>query len=68
MTPQEELDQLYIKARQVASDFIGYPCDEEDAKLIREATPMQAIKALEIRLQELLKYHHKEILDVATTK
>ena len=47
MTDAEELEALRVKARQVAVDFMGYPADEETALAIDNATPMQAIEALE---------------------
>jgi hypothetical protein len=51
----KERELLYAKARQVVADFIGYPFDEIDELCIREATPMQAIEALEAKLKELLE-------------
>lgn len=49
-----ELELLYKEARRIASDFIGHPFDEEDSRMIENATPLQAIKALEMRLKEAL--------------
>lgn len=42
-----ELEQLYERARKIATDFIGYPIDTEDETAIDKATPMQAFDALE---------------------
>ncbi len=66
MTAQEELDLLYKKAQQIAFDFIGPPTDQEDENAINNATPMQAILALELKLRELLtEQHRREFSDVA---
>ncbi len=66
MTAQEELDLLYKKAQQIAFDFIGPPIDQEDENAINNATPMQAILALELKLRELLTEQHKrKFSDVA---
>ena len=43
------------EAERVAIEFIGYPCDETDLKNIENATPLQAIRALEDRIKELVK-------------
>lgn len=56
MDPEQrlaELDALYVKARQVATDLMGYPATEEDEKAIQSATPMQAIEALEKQINRL---------------
>lgn len=49
------LDPVYAKARRVACDFIEYPIDEADVQAIKNATPLQAIEALEDRIKQLMR-------------
>lgn len=51
---RKQLDPAYIKARQIAANFIEFPSDEEDRGFITNATPLQAIVALEVRLKKVL--------------
>lgn len=51
----KELDLLYERARHVAVDMIGYPTNEEDAFIIENATPMQAINNLEEYIRKIEK-------------
>lgn len=44
---QAESNASRKEASRVAADLIGYPGDDADAQSIAEATPVQAIRALE---------------------
>jgi hypothetical protein len=57
----KQLDELYLKARQVATNFIGLPMDDEDTEIIERSTPMQAILALEQECDRIKKAYHREL-------
>jgi hypothetical protein len=48
----------YRRAREIAAWFLGYPCDEDDARMIEGATPLEVMNSLEWevrRLQAIVK-------------
>ncbi len=51
----KDIEEAYALAREVAADFIvylGYPTREEEEKAIANATPVQAIRALQAELSK----------------